>query len=969
MADLVVYFKRPNFWRESVNIYYWNTQPKSSSVEWPGVAMTEEGDYWYSYRFSGIEEASFLFNDGNRRQTGDFWRDQDGWFMQDSWYDRHPDTEATPLVVHFKRPASWEKNINIYYWETRPSSQSVSWPGVAMTAEGNDWYRYEFAEAETAKFLINDGSWRQTKDLTRSREGWYLKDSWSDQNPQRPALPVIIATPKGATYQQSQLITLSSNNDDDAIYYTTDGSQPTVNSTLYEQPISIEANTTLRCLGRNALGEIGAIFEFIYTIDPNADFRKPRITTSVNSGTYLEAIAPTFTIKDDREAAVVAYYTNDGTEPTRNGNIYIRGNAINGLTGPKMILDKTTNVRFLVIDGAGNETYADFYYNVGDNVEARDFREETIYFLLTTRFYDGDPSNNFFCRDRIKFNNRGEAEDPHWRGDFKGLIQKLDYIKDLGFTAIWITPPVENRSGLDYHGYHAYAWTQIDARLESPDATYQDLINEAHARGLKIIQDVVVNHSCQYGIRGKVWIDHLPVKYYVPHGLQQGRIKYGPYKGNLGNYQSEFREDNDNPVAPDWFKERQTSDPEGMVPLVDPVSGETVPKEGYNPNRFFGIDANNLDPNWYHQDGFMSGGDWESVAIQTKHLAGDTIDLATRRDNVKDYLINAICQYLDMGVDALRIDTVKHVERNNLLEYIDAWKAHKPSLFVFGENLVKGTGWGDLFGDDNAPSFLRPWWYTRLGDDPKDPHSGGDSGFSVLDFSLFSTFRDNLSRGSFNGIGAILANDWVYGDATTLVTFLQNHDVGPDNDFRDRFRGNTEWAAAAYNLLWTIRGIPCLYYGEEIEFMKGKPQDIMGNDDTLDQTGRAYFGDHLEDDTIQKTQSHPLYQHIKRLNIIRSRIPALQKAPMSQVNEWGSGMSFVREDQGSNSYVVVGLTIGGQQQITINDVHNGTYRDAVTGNSIDVNSNSISFDVKANSAGIYVLNGEGKIGEDGVYLC
>ena len=150
MADLVVYFKRPNFWRESVNIYYWNTQPKSSSVEWPGVAMTEEGDNWYSYRFSGIEEASFLFNDGNRRQTGDFWRDQDGWFMQDSWYDRHPDTEATPLVVHFKRPASWEKNINIYYWETRPSSQSVSWPGVAMTAEGNDWYRYEFAEAETA---------------------------------------------------------------------------------------------------------------------------------------------------------------------------------------------------------------------------------------------------------------------------------------------------------------------------------------------------------------------------------------------------------------------------------------------------------------------------------------------------------------------------------------------------------------------------------------------------------------------------------------------------------------------------------------------------------------------------------------------------------------------------------------------------------------------------------------------------
>ncbi len=140
-------------------------------------------------------------------------------------------------------------------------------------------------------------------------------------------------------------------------------------------------------------------------------------------------------------------------------------------------------------------------------VEKRtDFREETIYFLITTRFCDGDPGNNFFCRDRIRFNGVGEAEDPHWRGDFKGLIRRLDYIRDLGFSAIWITPPIENRSGLDYHGYHGYDWTRIDPRLESPDATYQDLINEAHARGIKIIQDVVVNHSCQFGIRGKVWI-------------------------------------------------------------------------------------------------------------------------------------------------------------------------------------------------------------------------------------------------------------------------------------------------------------------------------------------------------------------------------------------------------------------------------------------------------------------------------
>ncbi len=598
-----------------------------------------------------------------------------------------------------------------------------------------------------------------------------------------------------------------------------------------------------------------------------------------------------------------------------------------------------------------------------------DFREETIYFLLTTRFYDGDPSNNFFCRDRIRFDAAGKATDPHWRGDFKGLIRRLDYIRDLGFTAIWITPPIENRSGLDYHGYHGYDWTRIDPRLESPDATYQDLINEAHARGIKIIQDVVINHSCQYGIRGKVWIDHLPIKYYVPQGSEQGRVDHGPYQGNLGNYAWPNRDDIDNPLAPDWYRERHARDPEGVEPLTDPKTGEILPKPGYEPGRFFGIDANTLDPAWYHQDGFICGGDWESIyPLQHKHLAGDCIDLATEREKVKDYIIGSINRYLDMGVDALRIDTVKHIERDNLLEYVNAWKAHKPGLFVFGENLVKGYGWGDLGGGDNGPSQIRPWWYTRLGHDPRDPTSGGDSGFPQLDFGLFSTFRDNLSRGSFEGIGRVLEMDWIYGNATELVTFLQNHDVGPDNDFRFRFKGEQWMAAAAYNLLWTVRGIPCLYFGEEIEFMKGAPQDVIGNDDTLDTTGRAYFGDHIDDAHIATTQDHPLYRHLRRLNRIRRAIPALQKAPMSQLAEWGSGLSFVRDWNQGESYAVVGLTIGGGQDISVSGVRDGIYRDAVTGDEITAQGGNLSFHVKGNSAGIYVLEGPGKIGEDGVYL-
>jgi glycosidase len=587
-----------------------------------------------------------------------------------------------------------------------------------------------------------------------------------------------------------------------------------------------------------------------------------------------------------------------------------------------------------------------------------DFRAETIYFLLTARFYNGDTSNDYFNRDRYK------AGDPQWRGDFKGLIEKLDYIKDLGFTAIWITPPMENRSGLDYHGYHIYDWTRIDPRLESPGATYQDLINAIHAKGLKIIEDVVINHSSQYGIRGKVFIDHLPIKCFRPAGAAFN--SFGPYIGNLGDYKSPFREDNDNPVAPPWFATKQKADPNCDIPFTDPKTGRTVPSPGYNPGRFFGIDANTLDSTWYHQSGFIAGGDFENpTPLQQKHLAGDTIDLNTENQIVQDYLNNAINAHLDMGVDAIRVDTAKHLERGNLLSFVNNWKAHKPGLFVFGEALVKGTGLGNL-GNDNGPSDIRPWWYTRLGTDKGNPNSGGDSGLSMLDFPLFSTFRDNVSRGSYGGIKSVLDFDWIYGDATKLVTFLQNHDVGPDNDFRYRFQGDTWMAAAAYNMLWTVRGIPTLYYGEEIEFQKGKPQDIVGNDDTLDTTGRAYFGDHLMSANIATTQSHPLYQHIKRLNQIRRAVPALQMAPMSRVNEWGSGMSFIR-DSGSST-AVVGLAIGSQQNVSVSGVKNGTYRDAVTGNVITTNNGTLNFTVKANSAGIYVLNGPGQIGANGPFL-
>ncbi len=88
---------------------------------------------------------------------------------------------------------------------------------------------------------------------------------------------------------------------------------------------------------------------------------------------------------------------------------------------------------------------------------------------------------------------------------------------------------------------------------------------------------------------------------------------------------------------------------------------------------------------------------------------------------------------------------------------------------------------------------------------------------------------------------------------------------------------------------------------------------------------------------------------------------------MTHLNEWGSGMAFVRDHPESGSLAVVGLAIGGDQHVRIDGIRPGLYRDAVTGREID-SDGGLAFSVKANSAGIYVLNGPGKIGEDGPYL-
>lgn len=111
---------------------------------------------------------------------------------------------------------------------------------------------------------------------------------------------------------------------------------------------------------------------------------------------------------------------------------------------------------------------------------------DLIYFIMTDRFYDGDDSDNQF-KDVNKNNSKA-----YHGGDFQGIISKLDYIKSLGVTAIWITPVIENTAG-GYHGYWINDFYKVDSHLGTMNVL-KDLVKEAHKRDIKVLMDYVVNH-------------------------------------------------------------------------------------------------------------------------------------------------------------------------------------------------------------------------------------------------------------------------------------------------------------------------------------------------------------------------------------------------------------------------------------------------------------------------------------------
>lgn len=571
-----------------------------------------------------------------------------------------------------------------------------------------------------------------------------------------------------------------------------------------------------------------------------------------------------------------------------------------------------------------------------------DFRKETIYFLMTTRFFDGDPSNNrpnewcSYYEGNPNNANFSGPEDVTWRGDFKGLIEKLDYIKDMGFTAIWITPIVQNRGPLDYHGYHAWDFTKVDPRYESPGARFKDLVDAAHAKGMKVILDVVTNHSGRFGIKGR-----SELRYNTDPNRPWGQKKDGTPLGDNPNWEY----DGLNPNPDDgklWSR--------ANLAKMPPPFNQNLAAWNWPSTESF---VTTSDPVWYHQsgNGFAQGWD-DTENLYNRALADDCPDLNTGSKAVQDYLFNAYKQYLDAGVDAFRWDTWKHMDKQDIFALYDRFKAYKSDLFVFGEVAQKRH-------ELHPVEEINPHWYTWRGAVGSSPSAG----VGVIDFYAMSTFHNVFQNGGgLSGVTAAGRYDHLYGDPSLLVTFLDNHDFGPNNDWNQRYGGSPENLAACMNFMFTWRGIPSVYYGTEMQFKKGAYTDLHNGEGirrSINETGRAYFGD-----AMATAPNHRVYQHIKKLNAIRKAIPALQYGNWNWGgNGPGNGVGYTR--QAGNSFVCVGLAKDGNAFFNFSGIPNGVYRDAVTGREVNVTNGNLQFTVQSVSAGIYVKDGPGMIGESG----
>ena len=411
-------------------------------------------------------------------------------------------------------------------------------------------------------------------------------------------------------------------------------------------------------------------------------------------------------------------------------------------------------------------------YQLKDRAMAGDKRigfsnEDVLYMLMPDRFANGNTKNDAFKNMRDKTCDRTAPSLRHG-GDLEGIRQHLDYFNQLGVTALWFTPVLENDSPNDgknstYHGYATTNYYRVDPRFGTNEE-YKQLTAEAHKKGLKVVMDMIFNH-CGFD---HPWVADMPSK--------------------------------------DWFNAPEWLAPENQTPehqkKIGTVDGAAKVNDKYLQTSYKLTPV--LDPYASKVDLHETVDGWFVPSMP---------DLNQRNEHVMTYLIQNSEWWIEtVGIDGIRMDTYPYADRKGMAHWMEVLNTEYPNFNTVGETWV------------TEPAYTAAW--------QKDsPLAEVNSNLkTVMDFAFFDRINqakneetDDWWKG-FNRIYNSLCYDYLYVDPSHVMAFIENHDT-------DRFLGEGQDTLAlkqALALLLTVNRIPQLYYGTEI-LMNGTKSSTDGH--------------------------------------------------------------------------------------------------------------------------------------------
>lgn len=438
-------------------------------------------------------------------------------------------------------------------------------------------------------------------------------------------------------------------------------------------------------------------------------------------------------------------------------------------------LDGGDNViTYTVRSGNSTKTYT---VNIKTPQVVRDeyftWKNANIYFVLTDRFYNGDTSNdNSYHRKRLS----GDADVATFHGgDIKGLTQKLDYLDKLGVNAIWITAPYEQMHGWTggkndafphyaFHGYYALDWTYMDRNMGTIQ-DMKDFVTEAHKRGIRVVMDIVMNHTGYSTLDDGVDYDFgnfngTPQAGWVPSGKpysmwsESNEISFNAdEQGKWGNWWGPWvRAFGDRSWAPNaGFAPEGGSDyTKPLAGLPDIVTERTSPVE--------------IPPFLKMKWAAEKGGEYDNYRLP--NLEGWRTD---SKGAPADYLINWLAGWVEyFGIDGFRCDTAKHLEKSR-------WKQLKNAC-----NQALNNWRNSDRADEYAMGWDEDFWMTgeAFGWDHGDVGYFTEGGFdSMINFAF------NSSEGSQGRTPS--TSDWKYyanycnsPNGRQVLNYVSSHDTG-----------------------------------------------------------------------------------------------------------------------------------------------------------------------------------------------